>query len=637
MQAGPETDKAASPWPAEKARLGIGLVLIVLVGLATLPGLYLPFGPPGIDPGWRWAVNQARSSGHLFGRDLVFTYGPLGYLLSPLDINANLLVANWFLAGTHCCLFAAVLLLFRRRRRLGPLLLFLVIFTYAARLGLATEGRLLITAGLLAYLAVSHSRLPPLLVASCLAGVYLLAKMSLGLAALLMVIVAVLLLCVTRRCGLPLLALVPGGVVLALLAWLLIGSPLLVVQWLQLSLQVVSGYSVANSITGPISQLVVGVVAVVGWAVAAVLTRRERDLLVLNLILAPVMLVQLRIAFVRQDDHQLQFLPFVLAVLAVTCLAAPQRRQLSVCSVAVLLLLATGIPVGLLPASPGSYLPFELLSFRGVAKLVPLVNPAPLRELLARQSAENLQPLQLPEQWVGTLRGSHNGVGTLPWENQYCPANDLAWNPTPTLQLYSAYTRRLDLWSASHYAGERAPEYILNEYMPVGKRHQMLDAPATWREIFQHYLPRAALNRPQLALLERRAEPLTCRERQVAHGRVPLGGKPVPVPVSQHLLFAEIDLRFNLLGHLQRSLFRVPLVYLVLHHASGHVTYYRLIPGTAPNGVLINRFPRDFYGYLQLWSGVTDDPVVRFAITGPGVICFKPQADITWQELQIVD
>ena len=55
-------------------------------------------GAPGIDSGWQWVVNVASQQNWVFGRDVVFTHGPLGYLaLSSPDLITALTSLRDFL------------------------------------------------------------------------------------------------------------------------------------------------------------------------------------------------------------------------------------------------------------------------------------------------------------------------------------------------------------------------------------------------------------------------------------------------------------------------------------------------------------------------------------------------------------
>lgn len=615
-----------------------GIALILLVAFATLPGAYRPLGPPGIDPGWQWAVNHANEAGLEFGRDVVFTYGPLAFLMVPLDVAHNLLIANVFYIIVQMIFAAALVSLFLKERKLAPVAIFAVLFVCARHQGLTLEAQVLLVIGVLAVLSLLGENRLLLATAAGLSGILLLVKMSLGLAAVMLLAAAVAVaMIIYKRPWFFALGLSPFPLVGVLLAAVYFDSAGTFINWLTLSMEMVSGYSVANSILGPVSQVAVGVVVVIGWLVAAVFVRSDRRLLAVILVFAPVVIIQFRLAFVRQDTHQLQFVPFMLALVALSTLFVRQRRHLVAHVAVFIVLLVGGSLTNLIDPLGRGLLPRNLLTGGSGAQTVAnLIRFEDTREVLAADSRRNLAPLELPEEWMALVENSPGGIGTLPWEIQYCPANGLEWNPTPTIQLYAAYTAGLDLWSAEKYRGEHAPDFIVNEYVPVGKRHQMIDAPATWREIFTRYRLRGARLEPtQVALLERRRDVPPSSYEIVHRGEVALGSAGSGVPAADGLLFAEFDLRLTALGRMQKALFRIPLIYLVMYHASGDVTYYRLTPGPAVNGVLVNRFPKDFMGYRRLWQGRIDDPVVRFTITGPGLSFFSSPVAITWRELTI--
>jgi len=623
-------------------RFGAGYLLIAILSLLTLYSVYRPLGPPGIDPGWQWAVNQAHDAGLVFGRDIVFTYGPLAFLMVPLDVSSNLLVANLFLLAVQALFTAALVALFVRDRRVSAVAIFAILFVIAHHQGLAGEGFFLLVVGLLALLGVFEDRRLPLAAAAALAAILLLVKMSLGVASLAILAVAsIVARFFYRRPYRLALALLAFPVTLIILAVPLFDRPGTFFQWLRLSAQVVSGYSVANSITNAVTnagvQVAVGIITVAAWIGMSVVLRNDRRLLACNLIFAPVVLIQFRLAFVRHDNHQFQFIPFMLALIAISSLFAHRRRLIGAHVAAFSALLIGGALTDLVDPVARGLVPSNLLSGgSGYRALSQLVHIDKTRAALAVESAASLEPLRLDESVTELLEGSQNGVGTIPWEIQYCPANGLEWNPTPTLQFYSAYTRDLDLWSAEHYAGGGAPQFIINSFSAVGMRRQLFDAPATWRTIFLRYKLRSIGWEPEPALLlERRQDPLKGNFEDVSRSTVIPGAASIPVPDSDHLLFADIDLRLNALGRIRKSVFRVPMVVLVMTHASGHVSICRLIPGIAGNSLLVNRFPRDFRGYRRLWQGIPDDPVVRVAISGDGISSFRPTTGVTWRELRI--
>ncbi|MFC2144542.1 hypothetical protein ACFLQM_02535, partial [Acidobacteriota bacterium] len=315
----------------ERIRRIVGYLLIAVLSLITLYGVYRPLGPPGIDPGWQWAVNQARDAGLIFGRDIVFTYGPLAYLMAPLDVSSNLLLANGFFLTVQVLFAVSLAVLFRRDPRLLPIAAFAVLFVIAHHQGLAVEGFFLLVVGLLSLLSVFTDHRIPLAIAATLAAILLLVKMSLGVASLVILAAALLIARVLFHRSYRLaLGLVPFPAVLIVLGFLLFDRPGTFFTWLRLSAQVVSGYSVANSITNAVSnaglQVAVGVITVGVWIGLPIVLRHDKNLLAYNLLFAPVVLIQFRLAFVRQDFHQIQFIPFMLALIAISVLFTHDRK-----------------------------------------------------------------------------------------------------------------------------------------------------------------------------------------------------------------------------------------------------------------------------------------------------------------------
>jgi hypothetical protein len=65
------------------------LLAVFAVAVLTIPWSITPI-TGGLDQSWRWGLNAFSSSSVRFGRDLIFSYGPLGYLGGRLTS-----VATW--------------------------------------------------------------------------------------------------------------------------------------------------------------------------------------------------------------------------------------------------------------------------------------------------------------------------------------------------------------------------------------------------------------------------------------------------------------------------------------------------------------------------------------------------------------
>ncbi len=83
----------------------VWLILIIYCFLIFIP---LPFGISiGLDPSWQYAISRAAADKLIFGKDIVFTYGPLGYLIAGAAWEQNL----WLIAGFRFAVYLALFIL----------------------------------------------------------------------------------------------------------------------------------------------------------------------------------------------------------------------------------------------------------------------------------------------------------------------------------------------------------------------------------------------------------------------------------------------------------------------------------------------------------------------------------------------
>ncbi|MCP4901788.1 MAG: hypothetical protein GY906_32900, partial [bacterium] len=512
MSSGENLDEGKQVRSLVLKRLRVTAIFAVVLYalLVTAPVVLQSIGPPGIDPGWIWALNIAPSSDIEFGKDIVFTHGPFGYLLTPLDIGNNLVLGNLFLLILHGTLGFAVIRIALFHRDLGATLLFTVLFLIAFRQDPLQEVMILTGIAMLCLVALNEERPTIAALAGVIAGFCCYVKLNLAVIGLVILLISAILAFVrSRGSRLPLAFLVAAGTAFCVTGLLSFDSFAAAFNWLQLSIDQVSGYAAAASVPEQPRRLIVGVALLVGWLFFGFALRRHAAIAAFHLMVAPLAISEFRHAFIRQHTHQTNFVPVLLLLIACSLLINPSRRR-NLAHVAVFCaILGAGAGVGLaIPIQRGLLPNRVFLGGPGLPQLCDLATLDQTRNRLDLKSQSNLSPLKLPPGWIQRANEASTGIGTLPWENLYCPANKLSWDPTPTIQLYHSYTARLDSWGASHYSGSRGPKLIINEWVPVGLRLQMVDAPATWRAILLNYSIVDFEIERRIALLERREQPL---------------------------------------------------------------------------------------------------------------------------------
>ncbi len=105
---------------------------------------------PGLDASWTYGINLAANQGLVFGRDVVFSYGPFGYLRSPINIGDNLSKAIVFQLSLHAVLAVLLISILVKTRRVAPLVVWAFGFSTALVVGLQYEYQMIGVAALLA-------------------------------------------------------------------------------------------------------------------------------------------------------------------------------------------------------------------------------------------------------------------------------------------------------------------------------------------------------------------------------------------------------------------------------------------------------------------------------------------------------
>jgi hypothetical protein len=613
-------------------------VVLVYLGVATFPGTFDAVAP-GLDPGWVWAINHIPGTAFRFGHDVIFTYGPLGYLITPLPLGSNLFQAAALWVLSQGAMLAMVVYHYRRNRSLLAAVAFATGFLLALSFGLLYEYRLLVVLGLL--LTVPPEDRPLWRVASVgaavLAAVLTFTKLSTGAAALALLGVAAVAWLVRGRVRARdvLIVMTSWIVVTILFGFMLLGGPEGFGDWLGLTVELSSGYVRAMSVQGPTILAVTGLSALgVFAAYLAATARWDRGALLMALSFGGAIFIAFRHAFVR---HQGRFIyGFLLALFAVSMLTAVTRRRLVIGAVASALVIPAAAAAAAEPFCSCPWNAQALLPGRGLENLVSVIRLQETERRLVASGHENLEVRQLPRKWRTTI--GDGTVDSVPFDLSFVPANGLRWIPNPVLQTYHAFTPELDGWAAGHFLGRDAPQFLVLQYADIDERNPMLAEPATWRAIAARYEPVATATpregRGPVALLHRRTSPVPIQLRPLTGTTTGAMGRWIDIPPSDDLVLASVELRPDLDGQLAVFLWRYAPLYMDLSYLDGTVRTIRIIPATAEEGMLVNRPPFTLRSFTRLLEGRLPEPAVAFRLHGPGSGSFDSSFGVAWHRIR---
>ena len=576
---------------------------------------------PGLDPSWNAGLAMATEQGLGYGREIVFSYGPLGFLQSQyMFYGGQGVLAFLFSGAVHLGLCVALV---RALNRALPLLLGAAIaFLLLAVLPLLEQSLLL---AVLAALWLLEEERPPravdafVVLGASFAAIEALVKLSTG-----PIVVAILLLAlVGARAGrLRVAAFLGLFAVEALGLWMLAGQSLgAIPDFLANTREVVSGYSSAMIREVDVSAWKVTAASIAAAAIAAGLVaacgagrfRDRRARRAAAALMGIAAFTVFKEGVVRTDAGHLSLFFSAACILWVAIPWTPRRRLWLLAGAGAIALV--GIPV----RPPG--MPTNLDAVANVRyafdQVRNLASPSRRDEAMAIGRANMEATYRLDPGTLAALRG--RTVAVEPWEAGVAWAYRLDWRPLPVFQNYSPNTAVLDRVNAETAEDRDGPERILRENplavfpefptRDLDSRYSGWDPPEQQRAVLCNFAPvrTTALWQVLARVPDRCGEPRPAGAVAAGEGEA----VEVPAPRRGEVVFARIEgAGVEGVERLSTLLFHARVRHLVLDGARS----YRLIPETAGDGLLLRG-----RGAFVDRSGFSPIPQARtLALTGAG-------------------
>lgn len=559
----------------------------LLLSFAAVPFLArLVQGPSSgaLDSSWASVLCHARRQGLHFGTDIVFTYGPLGFLATT-DYSGGDPAAHVRFAIVLALLTALPVVLLSRalsapmRGLIGLCLIAAPLVNTGGddafvQVALAGWGILCLTAA--GRPASDRGGIPPHVGLVAFAVLTSLVKFS-WLVAAAGTVAAVGADLVLRRRPAAAAALAGATMAAFLAGWLGAGQPLETLpSFLFWSADLAAGYAGSMGSRCPAWVTALGAVAagVTLWAVAdtarqarlpeAAAGRARRGLLAAWL--AGLLFVSWKHGFVRADVHHFLGLftfcgllcPLLLAIPGV----APCSERRAAWRAAGVVVVAAVVVASWLPiASPVTAV--RQIAAAAAANVATVIRPRHSADTLTRAWDESRRRLTLE---ATKARIGAASVDVFGQAQGYAVASGLDFTPRPVFQSYSTYNRSLSLLNEACWLSDRGPAWLLFDLAPIDGRFPPLEDSRCLR---------AALGNYRLVGAEQRFLLFACESRRPAEltlvqsGTAALGQR---VDVSTHAggdLWLEVDLRPSATARLMSLLVRPPTTRLRLWEVAG--------------------------------------------------------------------
>ena len=601
------------PTEANAARITARVLRLVLV-LAlclTVLAVFIPLNPwipgRGTDMSWMMAMNQAVAQHLVFGRDVVFTFGPYASIYTKLYHPATDRLMMWGSLFLGCCYFAMLLLLGKGRKCYGMALYGLFLATI-----LNSRDALLLSYPFMLSLAVYRISLPDhhaMQVSRTrpfeIALVFLLAPLGLlplikgsllPLCCMNAALCSALLWCSRRRILALAAIAVPSA--FCVLLWAAAGQPITALPRFFLSTQqIISGYTEAMSYGGDPLEWFFYILAsvlmllVVFWTAGG--SRTVRWFLVATYAL--FLFTTFKVGFVRPDKWH--------DVIAGS----------SIFAAALLLMFVVGGKRSLVPIVMAAFVwgYTNHGSFKAIADDISLNSRATFQGALvgARIRLRGGQLEREYQEHIAAI-GKEFPIARMPgttdiysYNQSWLLASENTWAPRPVIQSYSAYTPELAELNLRHLEGNRAPDNLVFRVEPIDGHLPSLEDGLSWPALINRY-----------AIRKLDGQTAYFRRRTTEQGAVPSAeavlysarhkfGEEVFLPESNEPLFARMEINSTFLGRILNALFKMPQLHISVRLRDGRVMTYRALSSIMKSDFLITPLVNSTEEFALLAAG----------------------------------
>lgn len=608
------------------------IAAIIIFSFFTIP-VYLRQVTGGLDPSWIYGINVFNDMGFKYGRDLAFTYGPLGFLTNTHNIGNNLTFALIFwgvIFAVHLFLLIYIFWIDRdikvsKTNIIISLLLLAVSISMAWSRNISAEYY--ITMIILISLSIAwYSQRKGLFftIACILTTILLFIKFS-GAITSLTAIVLLLALYIfkNKKNGIQLLKIfliIPIGFV----AGYLIYNPSIsnMITYIKDAAEISGGYNIAMSTLSRRTILLKALIMLFAYISTIIfIFFINRDTSFYMMIFSGAFFMIFKHGFVRGDDGHtfiffsgfLMFFSIIILFINTKQIYQFSKEKNNVLIMGMILILAMILPSGLRADNiekliSGRY--GMLISDIGKVIKEPIIGTG-----------------QLPKEILDKI--GLEPVTIFPQEISFAAYNQITYVPMPIFQAYSAYTPYLDNRNAEFFKSEYAPEYIIFDIGAIDNRIPLVEVPATWDAIYKNYY--AVMCEKGLVLLQKEENNLSYEKTEIASKNI-TKDEIIKIPESEKNVIMTVDMKLNLLGKLCKIFFRIPEVTMKAVYSNGEAIAGRIIPENLSNGIIINNLPNSSENtILMLNNGKINSSVAQIRFYGVGLKYYNNNLKVTFE------
>ena len=597
----------------------------------------------GLDVSWVYAINRFFNKGVLWGHDVMFTYGPLGFIICPMNIGSNAIIslAYWiFMAVSSGLIFSYIFFSECNSvvsSRKNNILISLTLFY----LGSCVFGRLsseyVTTFMILCLLSLcwNSDEFKFFFMASLLCVFSMFIKFNSGIVNFMILVMFSLVFHPAKY--MTTLIITPALFVLCFMIYNPSFSEL--IYYVRGVCEISSGYMSAMSTSFFLSKsfalMMTAMFIIYAFILFVILKKSEffdvRHSMRYAMIFAVPFFGEFKHAFTRSGGgHNFSFMPVIYVYISAYILfmkgelnvskAFSKFLKYSLCAIFCVSFILSSLGINKLGIWP------KMAVYH--ASTNPLFEFYDNAKSFMNSSSDNRE-VKLPSEFLSIIS---NDTATI-YPMEISLAEDIPnYKSMPIFQAYSAYTSWLDEQNAEFYSDNDAPKFIVFNTEAIDERFPLIECPQTWYEIFRHYEVTLHDTDKHMFLLERRASRKL--ESHEISTRTYSRDDVINIPAAKGLCVMNADMKLNLMGRFMKLAYKIPAVMMTVEFDDGRIITKRVIADSLQNDTIISNLILDDNDFEQFMNGdLKTGRVKSIQFSGDGLKYYASNIAITFTEL----
>ena len=586
-----------------------------------------------LDISWQYAINYFTAHKIIFGHQVYFTYGPLGFLFQTLPIKGNLLISLVVHVLIRLLLIYNLFLVIAKTTQSKNFIYKIMMYCFLIFFAMINDFMNWFD---LFFLTISYICLYNLnqksiflIVASFFSIMMLLIKPGFSVLCFSATGTYLLLLVFLERKFKPIIIFISSSVVFYFFLWLLLNNSFMgSINYLL----TIPGFTVGNSLamtTNPNNNwellslsFIFFILACATFIKGSVL--HKDSLLAFAIFFLPTY-AMFKYGFTREDGHQLIFLNYLMLTCTFMIVIISDIKRLLLLFVSSTLCIAlfywalqsANLPAWMFSTNVHGYNGFksQILHFSNYQQAL-------RQKLDVELSKGKISPIMLTE--IG-----NQSVDVYNYLQSIVPANRLNWDPRPVFQTYASFMPYFDNLDANFFQSVRKPQYLLwSPFNDIDNRYILSTEPTAMYQIFKWYKP--IMTSSDVYLLKTQSKPQLSPEKFIATTKAKWDEWILVPSSSDSILRVRLKSSLSLLGQVKTTFYKLFNVTIDYRLADNTVIPYRLVYPTAIDGIWVSPLLRDPCQILNLGQLPSKSKVIAIRFNHDKSDYFRHGITLDW-------